>query len=198
MLARIHVKLQSLPYQFAAAGLVSSSNPEGSNWKLFEAAAAPGSWLMLLKRAGHTTFMKPPTGVEAWLLDRVFGGGPLPRDTAVSQTAAAMLGWFGQELAQQHSGKQQHSKAAAVAAVEGSSSPLQSVTAGLGVPLASAGLQAAAAAAAGLPAAVSGGSSGIDQAADEAAAGGPRLAAVFQDWVAAAGSQADVEFWVKS
>jgi hypothetical protein len=55
--------------------LVSSSNPEGSNWKLFEAAAAPGSWLMLLKRAGHTTFMKPPTGVEAWLLDRVFGGG---------------------------------------------------------------------------------------------------------------------------
>jgi hypothetical protein len=59
----------------AAAGLISSSNPEGSNWKLFEAAAAPGSWLMLLRRAGHTTFMKPPTGVEAWLLDRVFGGG---------------------------------------------------------------------------------------------------------------------------
>jgi hypothetical protein len=59
----------------AAAGLISSSNPEGSNWKLFEAAAAPGSWLMLLQRAGHTTFMKPPTGVEAWLLDRVFGGG---------------------------------------------------------------------------------------------------------------------------
>jgi hypothetical protein len=63
----------------AAAGLVSSSNPEGSNWKLFEAAAAPGSWLMLLKRAGHTTFMKPPTGVEAWLLDRVFGGGEVVR-----------------------------------------------------------------------------------------------------------------------
>jgi hypothetical protein len=25
--------------------------------------------------AGHTTFMKPPTGVETWLLDRVLGGG---------------------------------------------------------------------------------------------------------------------------
>ncbi|WIA16012.1 hypothetical protein OEZ85_012745 [Tetradesmus obliquus] len=72
----------------AAAGLVSSSNPEGSNWKLFEEAAAPGSWLMLLKRAGHTTFMKPPTGVEAWLLDRVFGGGPLARDTADSFMAS--------------------------------------------------------------------------------------------------------------
>jgi hypothetical protein len=30
---------------------------------------------MVLKHAGHTTFMKPPTGVETWLLDRVFGGG---------------------------------------------------------------------------------------------------------------------------
>lgn len=58
-----------------AAGLISSSNPEGSNWRVFQAAAAPGSWALLLRRAGHTTFMKPPTGVETWLLDRVFGGG---------------------------------------------------------------------------------------------------------------------------
>jgi hypothetical protein len=42
---------------------------------VFEAAAPPGSWTFVLKHAGHTTFMKPPTGVETWLLDRVFGGG---------------------------------------------------------------------------------------------------------------------------
>lgn len=42
---------------------------------MFEAAAPPGSWTFVLKHAGHTTFMKPPTGVETWLLDRVFGGG---------------------------------------------------------------------------------------------------------------------------
>lgn len=59
----------------AAAGIVGSSNPEGSNYKVFEAVAPAGSWTMVLKRAGHTTFMKPPTGVETWLLDRIFGGG---------------------------------------------------------------------------------------------------------------------------
>lgn len=43
--------------------------------QVFEASAPPGSWTFVLKHAGHTTFMKPPTGVETWLLDRVFGGG---------------------------------------------------------------------------------------------------------------------------
>lgn len=59
----------------AVAGLISNSNPEGSNWRLFQAAAPAGSWVMQLKRAGHTTFMQPPTLAETWLLDRVFGGG---------------------------------------------------------------------------------------------------------------------------
>lgn len=58
-----------------AAGIIGSSNPDGSNYKVFQAAAAAGSWTVVLKHAGHTTFMKPPTGVETWLLDRVFGGG---------------------------------------------------------------------------------------------------------------------------
>jgi hypothetical protein len=30
---------------------------------------------MLLNKAGHTSFMKPSTGVETFLLDKVFGGG---------------------------------------------------------------------------------------------------------------------------
>lgn len=74
---------------FAAAGLIGQSNPEGSNWKLFQAAAAPGSWLMELKRAGHTTFMKPPTLAEMWLLDRVFGGGKF---TCIAAEAGAAGG----------------------------------------------------------------------------------------------------------
>lgn len=179
----------------AAAGLVSSSNPEGSNWKLFEAAAAPGSWLLLLKRAGHTTFMKPPTGVEAWLLDRVFGGGPLARDTAVGHTAAAMVAWFGQELAQQTHNQQQHSDAAAPGA---GSSPLQSVTASLGVPLAAAGLQAAAAAA-GMPIAADSARTGSESEVDDGGAlAGPRLAAAFQEWVTAVGCQEDLVFQIKA
>jgi hypothetical protein len=104
-----------------------------------------------------------------------------------------MLAWFGQELAQQPFNKQQHSKAAAAEA----NSPLQSVTAGLGVPLATAGLQAAAAATS-IPAAVSTGSGDEAEAADAGGLSGPRLAAVFEEWVKAADLQADVEFRVKA
>eukprot|EP00882_Tetradesmus_deserticola_P000551 GHRQ01000604.1.p1 GENE.GHRQ01000604.1~~GHRQ01000604.1.p1 ORF type:complete len:408 (+),score=121.30 GHRQ01000604.1:413-1636(+) len=182
----------------AAAGLIGSANPEGSNWRLFEAAAAPGSWRLLLQRAGHTTFMKPPTGVEACLLDRIFGGGPLSRDTAVSVTAAAMLGWFGQELAQQPSGKHQGGSRTAAASA-GSTSSVQAAAHGLGMPLAAAGLrEAAAATAASTPEA------DLVQHSTKPAAGGvgtlsgPALAAAFQHWVTAAGDEAGVEFMVKS
>jgi hypothetical protein len=111
-----------------------------------------------------------------------------------------MLAWFGQELAQLPSTQHQHSKTAAAAAAEGSNSPLQAIVAGLGVPLGSAGLQAAAvssAAAAGAPADTVAGSRSEADVEDEGALSGPRLAAAFQQWVTAAGPQADVEFRVK-
>lgn len=131
---------------------------------------------------------RPPTVVGA--------AGPLSRDTAVSVTAAAMLAWFGQELAQQPTGKQQHSRAAA-AAPAGTAGSQQAAAAGLGVPLATAGLQPAAAAAS-----VPGGGS-AQHGSEPAACGGgalsgPALAAAFQEWVTAAGDEANVDFQIKA
>ena len=60
---------------FPAAGIIGSGNPEGSNWKVFDSISAPGSWLLDVARAGHTTFMQPQAKIEGWLLERFFGGG---------------------------------------------------------------------------------------------------------------------------
>ncbi|KAF8059430.1 Chlorophyllase-1 [Scenedesmus sp. PABB004] len=165
------------PFGMAAAGIVGSSNPEGSNWRAFEAAAPAGSWALVLRRAGHTTFMKPPTGVETWLLDRIFGGGPMPRDAAISQTAAAMLAWFGE---------QQLLSRGAPAHEAGGGGALQAVAAAAPAPLAAAGLAAAAAAAARPAAAVAEAPTGgaAEDAADGGQAFGARVAAAFQAWVA--------------
>jgi hypothetical protein len=59
----------------AGAGLIGPANPEGANWKVFQEAAAPASWRLLLPTAGHTTFSSPQATWERWLLDKCFGGG---------------------------------------------------------------------------------------------------------------------------
>jgi hypothetical protein len=121
------------------------------------------------------------------------GPGPLARDTAVTQTAAAMLAWFGQAL-QPLAGEQQHNPAASAATSH--SATLQAVTSGSSLPLAAAGLQAAAAAAA----ATAPGACSAEDNKQQAGAGsydGLNLAAEFQKWVSSAGPELDVDFRMK-
>jgi hypothetical protein len=123
------------------------------------------------------------------------GAGPLARDTAVTQTAAAMLAWFGQALSQPIAGKQQHNPAAAATSC---STALQSITAGTSLPLAAAGLQAAAAAAVATAPGACSTEDGEQQAADGAGSyEGPKLAADFERWVTSAGEAFDVDFRIK-
>jgi hypothetical protein len=108
-----------------------------------------------------------------------------------------MLAWFGQELAKHPRGTH-HSKIAAAGASLNNSA-LQSIAGSVMVPMAAAGLQAAAVAAAGEPP-----HSGNEQHADgpaaesEAVPSGTKLAAAFQQWVTSAGSQLYVDFRVKA
>jgi hypothetical protein len=109
-----------------------------------------------------------------------------------------MLAWFGQELAKQSRGKQHHSTTAA-AGGSLNNSALQSIAGSVMVPMAAAGLQAAALAAAGdSPHSGNEQHAGGPAAESEAVLSGAELAAAFQQWVTAAGSQLQVDFRVKS
>ncbi|GBF97689.1 hypothetical protein Rsub_09747 [Raphidocelis subcapitata] len=80
------------------AGVVGATNPEGSNWRQFWASSAPGSWLGVLPRAGHTKWLQGPP-LECWFLDAAFGGGSAARRTVLEATAACMVAWFSHTLA---------------------------------------------------------------------------------------------------
>lgn len=177
------------PFGLAAAGIVGSSNPEGSNYKVFEAAAPAGSWTFVLKHAGHTTFMKPPTGVETWLLDRVFGGGKMSRDLAISQTAAAMLAWFQSQLSAPSSSSSSNSKNS------GGPDAVQAAAAAAHVPLASVGLNAAAMTAAAPATAAAAGEE--SKVSEEEQQFGQKLESSFMGWVTTPLPQQEVEFTVK-
>jgi hypothetical protein len=112
----------------------------------------------------------------------------MSRDTAISQTAAAMLAWFQTELSPNES-------SSSTKASDKLSSPtaVQAAAAAAHVPLATVGLKAAATtAAAAAPAAA-------DAAAEnsERAVFGRQIRTSFKDWVLTPLTQQEVEFTVK-
>lgn len=119
--------------------------------------------------------------------------GKMSRDAVVSQTAAAMLAWFEQQLSQ--------SVSQAASRGKGSSGPPAATAvhaaSAAHVPLASVGLNAAAMTAAVAPAPAVEGSEAQQDGVPDADAFGERVQQAFKSWVMSPMTQEEVEFSVK-
>jgi hypothetical protein len=113
----------------------------------------------------------------------------MSRDLAISQTAAAMLAWFQQQLSHSSSSSSKLGGPATVRAVASAAH----------VPIASVGLNAAtmAAAAAAAPAATVPDESAGDESSNESSGFGRGIEAQFKNWVMSPLTQQEVEFTVK-
>lgn len=79
----------------AAAGRIGACNPLESGFNSFWPGAVGGSssFLLVFKGAGHATFSDGGRLANK-LADWLCGGGDLARETAIHDTAAAMVSWF--------------------------------------------------------------------------------------------------------
>jgi hypothetical protein len=178
-----------------------------------------GSWALELKQAGHTTFMKPPTGVETWLLDRVFGGGEarggrlrvgvnlhraeaqrclLFAITTTTHTTAASSGRMSRDLAISQTAAAMlawfQQQLVPPTSSSSSSSTVAAAASASHMPLAAAGLNAAAAALTLAPAPAEATTSSSES---PAAPFGAQLLSSFKRWVTSPLVAGELEFSVK-
>lgn len=122
--------------------------------------------------------------------------GKMSRDLAISQTAAAMLAWFQQQLS--HSSLKAAAAAAAVPAKASSPTAVQAAASAAHIPLATVGLNAAGLTAGPLTLGPAGSEGRGDESAAEGASGfGQEVVRSFKGWVLSPLAQQEVEFSVK-
>jgi hypothetical protein len=114
----------------------------------------------------------------------------MSRDVAISQTAAAMLAWFQQQLSNSSCTAVSGTKASSTAAVQAAASAAH-------VPLASVGLNAAGLTAGPLTLGPSVATESLPAGEDEGKEFGQEVFGLFKGWVTSPLTQQEVEFTVK-
>ncbi|KAG2491471.1 hypothetical protein HYH03_010256 [Edaphochlamys debaryana] len=80
-----------------AAGRTGSCNPAGQNYPKWWGVVSPGSWLMVVRDAGHMQFARTGNPFMDWTLDTLCGrGSSISAQTVMRYTGALATAWLSQ------------------------------------------------------------------------------------------------------